>query len=330
MNMKNRAAAALMGLGMLAAPAIAQAEGLTDKLNNLQISGFVDAAYFDSDAIGTNGGITLDQIELDIEYSSGNVGLRFDLESSGDGFGGTPFEQGYIYYTFPGAGDDGVTFTFGKFNAPIGWELLDAPDMYQYSHALVFDNGLMTNLVGASIAGSAADGMVDLVVYVANGTDTNAANAGGSGLGTWGGRLGVSPVDGVNIGVSYVTGDNIAGVFQAKKFTMVDIDMTLELIDNLIIGAEYNKTNNWTGVGQKSNGWFVVGNYGFNDMFGATLRFGQFTFDEAVADRSTAITGALTAALGDGLGALIEVRRDSAITLATATTSYAFEMTYGF
>ena len=88
MKMKNRAVAALMGLGMLAAPAIAQADGLTDKLNNLQISGFVDASYSDTNAAGTKGGVTLDQVELDIEYSSGNVGLRFDLESAGDGFGG--------------------------------------------------------------------------------------------------------------------------------------------------------------------------------------------------------------------------------------------------
>jgi len=328
MKTKNRAVAAFMGLGMLVAPAIAQADGLTDKLNNLQISGFVDASYSDTNAVGTQAGITLDQIELDIEYSSGNVGLRFDLESTGDGFGAEPFEQGYIYYTLPGVADDGLTFTFGKFNAPIGWELLDAPDMYQFSHALVFVNGLPTNLVGASLAASV--GMLDLIVYVANGADTNAANAAGKGLGTWGGRLGVSPMDGINVGFSFFQGNNIAGVFQAQKFTTVDIDLTLELIDDLIIGAEYNKSSNWTGVGQKSFGWFVVGNYAFSDMFGATLRYGYFDFDTAVNGRSTALTGALTAALGDGLGALIEVRSDSSVAVANATTSFAFEMTYGF
>jgi len=335
MKTKNRAVAALMGLGMLAAPAIAQADGLTDKLNNLQISGFVDASYSATNAVGSQGGVTLDQIELDIEYSSGNVGLRFDLESSGDGFGATPFEQGYIYYTLPNIADDGLTFSFGKFNAPIGWELLDAPDMYQFSHALVFDNGLPTNLVGASLAANV--GLVDFIVYVANGADTNAANA-GEGLGTWGGRLGVSPVDGINVGLSFFQGDNIGGVFQAQKFTTIDIDLTLELVDNLIIGAEYNTTKNWVAQGVRANGWFVMGHYDFSDTFGATLRYGTYDFDKTLAGQSTALTGALTAALGDGLGALIEVRKHSNSALATnaglagdsTETSYAFEMTYGF
>jgi len=338
MKTKNRAVAALMGLGMLVAPAIAQADGLTDKLNNLQISGFVDASYSATNAVGSQGGVTLDQIELDIEYSSGNVGLRFDLESSGDGFGATPFEQGYIYYTLPGIADDGLTFTFGKFNAPIGWELLDAPDMYQFSHALVFDNGLPTNLVGASLAANV--GMVDLIVYVANGAEVNAANAaaGGNGLATWGGRLGVSPIDGINIGFSFFQGDNIDGTFQAQKFTTIDIDLTLELIDNLIIGAEYNTTQNWVTPGVNADGWFVMGHYDFNDTVGVTLRYGTYDFDNTLAGNSKAFTTALTAALGDGLGALIEVRKHTNSALATnanlagnsTETSYAFEMTYGF
>ena len=345
MKMKNRAVVALMGLGMLAAPAIAQADGLTDKLNNLQISGFVDASYSDTNAVGTQGGITLDQVELDIEYSSGNVGLRFDLESTGDGFGASPFEQGYIYYTIPGVADDGLTFTFGKFNAPIGWELLDAPDMYQFSHALVFDNGLPTNLVGASLSASVADGMADLIVYVANGAEINAANSpantlanGSKGMNTWGGRLGVTPTEGVNVGFSFFQGDNINGTFLPKKFTTIDIDLTLELVDNLIIGAEWNSTKNWVAQGVKADGWFVTGHYDFTDSLGATLRYGNYDFDKSLGGSNTAITGALTAALGDGLGALIEVRKHKNTALATnaglagdtSETSYAFEMTYGF
>ena len=320
------AASLLLGMGLMVSHA--NAAGLKDKLENIQISGFVDTSYSDDNKTGSVGGVTLDQVELDIEYSEGNVGLRFDLESSGDGFGTTPFEQAFITYTFEGVGDEGTTFTFGKFNAPIGWELLDAPDMYQYSHALVFDNGLPTNLTGAML--STAFGMIDGTVYVANGTDTNAKNTQGS-MKTFGGRLGISPIEGVNIGVSLLIGDNNAGTFQTQKFNTLDIDLTYEGIENLIIGAEYNRSKNWTAVGSKSVGYFIVGHYDFTDMFGATLRYGSFDSDTAVNGKKTAVTGALTTALGGGLGALVEYRAEKDTAAGAAdVNSYAFEMTYAF
>jgi len=291
----------------------------------------VDSAFFKTNAPGTKGGITLDQIELDVEYSSGNVGMRFDLQvtpsTNATMTSDQLIEQGYVYYELP----DVATFTFGKFNAPIGWELLDAPDMYQYSHALVFDQGLPTNLVGASVAASFADGMLDAVAYIANGTDFNGANDTGRGVtGTYGGRLGVTPMEGVNIGFSMVRGDNNAGVVQASNFTIFDVDATLELVDNLLIGAEFNKTKNWTALAAKSTGWFVMSHYDFTDMVGATLRYGMFNADASVAGKQTAVTGAVTFALGDGLGALFEARRFKDMTAITKENSYAFEMTYGF
>jgi hypothetical protein len=59
-------------------------------------------------------------------------GLRADLEwvKSGAEWA-LAVEQGYLDYlpSFAPA----LTFTLGRFNAPIGFELLDAPDMYQFS-----------------------------------------------------------------------------------------------------------------------------------------------------------------------------------------------------
>lgn len=327
MKVQNSAMAALLGLGLMASPSIGWSGSLQDKLDKIQISGFVDAAF--SDTTGpTKGGITLDQVELDIEYASDNIGLRFDLESTADGFGATPFEQGYIYYTFKGIGE-GVTFTFGKFNAPIGWELLDAPDMYQYSHAMVFNNALPTNMTGASLATSF--GIADLIVYAANGTDTNAANT-TSGVNTFGGRLGLSPFEGVNVGFSYLTGDNIAGVYQAQKFKTYDVDLTLELVEGLIIGAEYAQNKNWTALNTKSQGFFITTHYDFTDMLGVTGRYGVWDPDTVATGKMTAITVALTASLGDGLGALFEWRNDKDRTVIPSTSidTYAFEMTYSF
>lgn len=294
--------------------------------DGLNLSGFVDASLYNSNAAGTKTGITLDQVELDIEYQKGKAGLRFDLQSASDGISTTDaFEQGYVTYAF----NNNATFTFGKFNAPIGWELLDAPDMYQYSHALVFDNGLPTNISGAMLSGSIE--MFDYHAYISNGTDTNTANNNANGgLHTYGGRIGLSPTEGSNIGVSFLSGDNKEGTYQAQKFTTLDIDATFEGIADTIIGAEYNASTNWTAVGQKSRGFMLMAHHDFNSMFGATARYGQFDSDTATAGKQTAITGALTVALEDGMGALVEYRSDKDSTATTTVNSYAFEMTYSF
>ncbi len=342
MIVKNKAMAALLGLGMIAAPTFASADSLKDKLDNIQISGFVDTSYSGSNAgAPTTKGFGLDQVELDVEYHEGNVGLRFDLNAFPSAGGNVTndglFEQGYITYSIPGLpllGEDGLTFTLGKFNAPIGWELLDAPDMYQFSHALVFNYGLPTNLTGAMVAGSA--GMVDAALYYTGGLDKNGVTAGGAK--TLGGRLGITPVEGVNVGFSYIQDKNTNGI-GAAALKVTDIDATIELIDSLLIGAEYNETKNMQGAGIRTKGFMLMGHYDFTDMFGATVRYDYFDFDRATAGKSTAYTGAVTAALGGGLGALVEVRTDknsSAVADPNNTpanksiTSYAFEMTYGF
>ncbi len=337
MKVNHSAMTALVGLGLLATPGFAAAGSLKDKLDNIQISGFVDSSYSGGNA-GASKGFGLDQVELDVEYHEGNVGMRFDLNASPSA-GGTVtndglFEQGYITYTIPGVGEDGVTFTFGKFNAPIGWELLDAPDMYQFSHALVFNYGLPTNLTGAMLSGSV--GIVDASVYYTGGLDANGTTAGGPK--TYGGRLGVTPMEGVNIGFSYINDRNTNGP-GAAALKIIDIDATLELVDNLLIGAEYNDTRDMQGAGVRTNGYMLMGHYDFTDSFGATVRYDMFNFDRAQAGKSTAWTGALTAALGGGLGALVEIRQDKNSAAAAdpngtpggkSVQTYAFEMTYGF
>jgi len=361
MNVKNKTMAALIGLGMIAAPAMASADGLKDKLGNLSVSGFVDASASGSNLSNTNGsknrGFGLDQVELDIEYHEGNVGLRFDLNASPsastanqpvtqDGL----FEQGYMTYTIPSVGDEGLTFTFGKFNAPIGWELLDAPDMYQFSHALVFNYGLPTNLTGAMV--SSKVGMFDASVYWTNGTDVNGSQQ--NGMKTFGGRFGVSPLDGLNIGISYLQDKNRNNTFTLgnPSSTITDIDLTYDGIENLLIGAEYNENKGFqndttvafAGPVIRSRGYMIMSHYDFSDMFGATVRYDYFDFDRSKQGKSTAYTGAITAALGGGLGALVEVRSDKnganvveapvgssySIAPKTSVISYAFEMTYGF
>jgi len=328
-----RSVALAASLGLCAAPAIAGSLG--DKLDNLNISGFVDGSFSGQNApVGTktSTGFGLDQVELDVEYSKGNIGFRFDLNGTPSAGGNVTqdglFEQGFVYYTFEGVLDEGITFTFGKFNAPIGWELLDAPDMYQFSHALVFNNGLPTNLTGASLAGKV--GMFDAVVYYSNQVDTNGVTT--TGIRAAGGRLGITPMEGANVGISYLTQGN-PGFIATRT---LDVDFTYNAIENLMIGGEFNQVKT---VNVTSEGYFITLHYDFLPMLGATYRFGAWDNDKNIAGKTTSNTVALTTTLGDGFGALGEYRTINNST-ATATgdgfpanfntKAYAFEMTYSF
>ncbi len=164
------AGVAIMTMGVVFSTGISEAAEDTD----LMISGFIDASYSDAEYDVSSFGI--DQVEIDLEKKlSDKLSLRADLEYV-KGVNGTfdnIIEQGYVTYALDVA--NGVDITIGKFNAPIGFELLDAPDMYQFSHALVFDHGLPTNLVGV-MGGYAFNDQVDVALYVVNGWDNNADN----------------------------------------------------------------------------------------------------------------------------------------------------------
>ncbi len=146
-------------------------ENISSTTAGIEISGFVDATYFyDGNTFG------LDQVEIDLEKSIGeNASIRTDLEWVSDGAGGFALEAEQGFITFAPSFLGSVNLTFGKFNAPIGFALLDAPYMFQYSHALVFDNGLPTNLNGAMFSSNLNES-VDLSVYVCNGWDQNVDN----------------------------------------------------------------------------------------------------------------------------------------------------------
>ena len=280
----------------------------------LDISGFVDASYFYAGNSGENT-FGLDQIEVDLNKTlSENGSIRADLEWVSDGAGGftVEAEQGYINYTPSFLGS--FSLTFGKFNAPIGFELLDAPDMYQFSHALVFDNGLPTNLSGAMISGKLSENL-DLSVYVCNGWDQNVDINTGK---TAGGRLGFASGETWAGGLSVIHGAN--GDAEGDMFTVSDVDISVNAVDNLTLGAELNQgREDFTDATNTTNtfkwlGYLLMAHYDFSDFLGLTFRYDSFD-DKAgsrlgTVEKRQAVTVAPTFVLGSGMGALIEIRND--------------------
>jgi len=310
----------------------------------LKLSGFVDAAYADVD--DSEGTFSLDQVEVDIEMIlNSKLSLRADLNYLDTGTGSALtfediIEQGYVTYHLPRG--TGVDFTFGKFNAPIGFELLDPVDMYQYSHALVFNFGLPTNLTGLMGAYKISD-QIDLSLYIVNGWDNNLDNNTSK---TVGGRVGFTPVKGVALGLSAITG--ITETDTENRKSVVDIDVTVTTIEKLTIGAELNagKEEGASAIVAGDDGsWnalLLMGHYDFNDIYGLTVRYDYFNdkdgarLGSSMKEKRHAIAIAPTFSLGNGAGLLAEYRHDNSDqnvfdgNTSESTDSIAVEVTYAF
>ena len=352
-----RGISAWLAVLMLAAfPASAQENEDSAVSGLVEISGFVDASYTYSNLDDSNT-FGLDQVEVDLSRNLGEIGsLRADLEWVSDGEGGFTLdaEQGYVTLDLGMGRAEGnyPTLTFGKFNAPIGFELLDAPDMYQFSHALVFDMGLPTNLTGAMLSMDLGGG-IDVVVHLTNGWDQNVDTNTDKMIG---GRLGYSHAELGGIGFSAMRGDEDGLV---GNLTVYDVDLTLTPAPGLIIGGEYNngKTElDQVNVENSWSGYMVMAHYSLTDVMGLTGRYDYFSreISQVAARRSgaqdhppgnvevsqQALTIAPTFALTDGLGFLMELRRDfsdEAIFYNSESgkseesmVNFAFEMTYSF
>ncbi len=285
--------------------------------SGLKISGFLDGSYLYAKKQKTST-FSLDEVEIDIEKEvTSDVMLRTDINfrEVDDDDGSLVFndivEQGFMAVS---TGDDTeLTFTFGKFNAPIGFELLDPPDMFQYSHALVFDLGLPTNVTGLMASSELSDEM-DLAVYLVNGWDNNTDNNRAK---TIGARLGVTPDDDMSLGFSSIWG---AEADSGNKRWVFDVDGAIESIEDVLLGFEvnYGWENAASGLrpGNDAN-WFgllLMTNIVLTDDVGLTVRYDYFDdFDAARTGYDThynAVAISPNYQFTDGCGILAEYRVD--------------------
>lgn len=280
-----------------------------------QITGFVDAAW-SYDAATKAGVFGLDQVEVDVEHKAGeNALVRADLEWLKDGEGFTAqVEQAYLQYN----ARCGWAFSFGRFNAPIGVEVLDPTGMFQYSHSQLFTYGAPTNLTGIKVARAWGNG-VDLAAHVSNGWDRATADK----HVTLGGRLGLVK-GGFSGGLAAISGkEEIPGELEGDPSspltrTVIDADLTF------VRGAwrfcgEFNSGDatllegdaQWTGL-------MAMAHVDFCPRSGLTVRVDQVDDQDGyhfgAVDGEFQVRRSLTIAptftLAEGLGALVELRVD--------------------
>ncbi len=265
------------------------------------ISGFIDASYTRN--IDENAGeFGLNEVELQVIHEvTSNTSFRADVDWTREG---NEFvadvEQAWVAHTV-----GCWTFKLGKFNAPVGFEDVDAPDLYQYSFGLVSDYGAPDNLTGLKI-GRGIGELLDASVFIVNGWDQNANS---NRMKTFGGRLDFGK-DALSAGVVVISGKEKEfgdgpAEWMAKregpdpdfdfddepefKRTMIDVELAYEP-EGWVFGGEVNlgfvKTpvagaakDNGESPGEVEQEWFgflLMAHRSLTDVLGLTLRYDYF------------------------------------------------------
>ena len=154
-----------------------------------------------------------------------------------------------VSWTPPGASS--WNLSFGRFDAPVGFERDDEPLNLLPTNSFNFELARPSKLTGA-IARYTGSPKWGATVYLANGWDAPIDNNRGK---TAGVRLDLLPTDGVAIGLNALYGPEVTGT-DAQQRTLLSVDATLQPVPQLIVGAEGNYgrqlagggTATWTGA----------------------------------------------------------------------------------
>ncbi len=281
--------------------------------NEVALSGFVDGSNYANFSTGRST-FGLDQVEVDLRKSlSSKTSVRADIEGLNDGVGEIKLgvEQGFMSWR---SGDTwSLQFTFGKFNAPIGFEALDPVDMFQYSRGLVGTYCTPSNLTGI-MATVSTPKVVDWSMYVVNGWDVNSDNNKGKTLGT---RMALHPSADMTVGLSAISGSEIADNSSSRR-SVLDGDLTYHLTTWWLMGAEVNlgweskvlgdtATADWQGL-------LLMSNVQFLGRYGLTIR-GDY-LNDADGNRTgtpqelKAVCISPSLKISEGLTTLFEARYD--------------------
>jgi hypothetical protein len=337
--MRVRTSRLLSALLLAAIPASASAEEGAPKV--VELSGFVDTSIFfpltgfpsDGDEVT----LGLDQVELDITVApAAGLTIRTDLNWMpsanllGDvDFSGEPslfafdniVEQGYAKYIF-GGGDRGFFFQVGKKNAPVGTEAIDAPDMFQYSHSILFDNAAPSNLTGFFLGFDHGGAGFGGQIWLTNTWDSSTS----PGNPSVGGRAEYAFESG-GVGLS----TSIGPLRNDKIFFMIDLDANLKAgIFTGLLNVNMAGLDGEIGIGASA-----VGNIAIGDSMSATARVSYLTREKlgpealGVPYKGLEVTGAYLFTFTDHFAGLVEVRLDKADG-ADPQVGAAFEATATF
>jgi len=277
--------------------------------------------------------------ELDFEKQNGPVTFRLDLDVPSIGneaagmssLGDIGIEQAKFIWAIPGAEAGNLTLTGGVFNAPIGFESQDAPDMLQTTNGQLWAL-LPANLAGVMLSGGA--GPVAVSVYAANEWRANNAEEN-----SMGGLVTLTPIDLFSLNVGYLTSEDSAGAVAPAKGDGNVLDayanFNIPAGENLkgILVFEYLQDEHNSGMGVTANLTHKTAH-----PYGLTVRYDSVDCEDesvycgaGVEATPTTLTVAGNVAVAENLSTVLEWKKtDPDLSGVDATSAILLEFVATF
>tara|TARA_B000000441_G_scaffold119313_1_gene93069 strand:- start:60 stop:989 length:930 start_codon:yes stop_codon:yes gene_type:complete len=283
--------------------------------SGIELVGFVDMFYQSQDTPAGDDADTFDvgQIEINLDFEDGplSVSVDYDIYSTEGGADGADLEEAIITYDF----GNGFSMTAGKMLSYLGFEAYDPINMYQYSYAYDVSPALDGTASGQNIYDAYDDGI----------------------------SLDYSS-DLFSVGI-FASAETDGGYEYALAFTGVE-NLTLKAImadwdayetttfwgsyqlGKLLVGLEVAEKDNT--VGNDIDGWLVMGNYGFTDSLGLTLRYSEQDIGESASFEKVTVSPSYV--FTENFSGLIEYSAydSSGATAVDVNDLFAVELIYTF
>jgi hypothetical protein len=254
--MKNK----LLSLASLLAVFNANAIEIGPTGSGVEMSGFVVFDYVNDDGSGPTAGVNdgdsafmTSEVEVDFDFSSGPVSFALDIDvyKDGESNGSSYLEEAVATYAF----NDNLSVSAGKMLSYLGFEAYDAPNMYQISSAYVTSYGYLYDGYADGISVDYATDMFSVGIWAGLEEQSSFEYA-----------LAYTGIE--NLTAKYIYAD-YGGSSESKQ----TIWASYSFGSLLLAGELANHEDNGGTVGDDTDAYLIMGNYGFTDSLSLTLRF---------------------------------------------------------
>jgi hypothetical protein len=220
---------------------------------------------------------------------------------SSDFTGTTPFDLTQANVTYNAPLGKGLQFTFGKFATPMGAEVIEAIDNFNYSRSLLFNYAIPFTHTGLKTYYAFSD-VFNAAFYLVNGWDNTTDNNTGKTVGL---SFGVTPVKPVNLAFNFMYGPEQDNNNSNERF-LFDWVGTFTATKNLtfVLNTDYaTEQGVLTALGVRDTKWYGIAGYAkysVNDWFAVALRGEWFKDPDGVRTTYTTLTSGTVLPTGIG------------------------------
>jgi hypothetical protein len=316
-------------LALLATIGLASSVSAVEINDNISINGFIDGSYQNTNkTTNDTEQLGLDEVEVDFLFNSGAVSgaVHVDtnnVDAAGNTIGNGDFDIEQAHFTY--ALDNGVSFTFGRYGAALGFEREDPAGLYTFSRAYSTSVGGTSYNLG-DVDAAAVEG---LTIAYAGDVFSLAASIEEDGNNVQNDNYNLE------LSFSYTGMENLVvggGYFfhneknGGRETDILNLHASYSIGKALIAGEIINASDTLASAGEDA--YLLLVDYDFTDKLGGAIRYSDWETSNTA--NTSKLTIAPNYAITDSLGAILEYSNVNAETNALDEDTIAVELTYTF